>query len=348
MAWRHLLRRQIAFVLTATAVGTLMAVIQPDAHRVLWLALPLAGGAIAALIDKWLRALLVFAITVVGALAWNWICGGSHTLLDGTTALLVGALTGGGLARWCRGLSDLGTTLLGSLTGATSTGVGFGVIAGWSPAGMPEFAVALITFACLGLVASVPIWMAAVEWRVADRMPAQMQIRRSLSSPFVERVMRVWTRDRKLARKAPDKNTRDGLGEVAAWVYRLSVSLQELSHTIDGIDIVEVHERIQGLESEASKADDLFTRDRTKAAAAHLQQLISHRESLTTERDRISALLLYAEAFLEEAQAGITVARVHPGESIPDRLTDVLSRLRDDALAGTSRRQTNRELVHLS
>jgi hypothetical protein len=55
----------------------------------------------------------------------------------------------------------------------------------------------------------------------------------------------------------------------------------------------------------------------------------------------------FAVAFLEEARAELTIARVPTGDSSPDRLPEVLTRLRmyssDQAVA----RQTRRELASL-
>jgi len=85
------------------------------------------------------------------------------------------------------------------------------------------------------------------------------------------------------------------------------------------------------LEAKIATDTDAFVRDRHKAAVEHLKQTKEHRHALSVERDRTSALLDYALAFLEEARAGLAVARIQPGHDIPERLHDVLGRLRSYA-----------------
>ena len=70
--------------------------------------------------------------------------------------------------------------------------------------------------------------------------------------------------------------------------------------------------------------------------------------AIQTERQRTEALVDYALAFLEEARAGLAIARELPGEASPDRLPEVLGRLRDHATEGDVRRRTNREMGKIS
>ena len=84
-----------------------------------------------------------------------------------------------------------------------------------------------------------------------------------------------------------------------------------------------------------------------QATAEHLKRLLEHRAAIAVERGRTDALVEYALAFLEEARAGLAVARELPGEAIPDRLPEVLGRLRTQARDGDARRRTVRELDRL-
>jgi len=346
--WRHLLRRQVAWILTTACIGAFIVLISPVSHLALWVALALGLGAAASIADRWTLGLVVAAATVAAAVLWHVVWASGSTLLNGTTLMIIGGVTGAGVVRWVPSAGDAGTTLLGALSGAVGAGAGWASAQAWVPTDWPSVASALAIFGLTGLATSASLWVSTIEWRSADRMPSHMRIRQTLRDPFQAGVLAAWRRDRQLARVVGDPDTRDGLGEVGAWIYRLSMSLQDLDDAIAAIDAKDIQTRIDTLETEAKRATDAFTRDRTRAAAGHLIQLCSHRDALAIERDRMSALLLYAEAFLEEAEAGLAIARVHPGEQIPDRLTDVLSRLRDDATASDSRRRTTRELVALS
>ena len=104
-----------------------------------------------------------------------------------------------------------------------------------------------------------------------------------------------------------------------------------------------VQSRIDALEQQGDEVDS-FSRDRHLATAAHLRRLLDHRDKLQLELQRTESLVAYALAFLEEARAGLALAKQLPGEAIPNRLSDVLEHLRGQALAGDARRQTAREV----
>jgi hypothetical protein len=75
---------------------------------------------------------------------------------------------------------------------------------------------------------------------------------------------------------------------------------------------------------------------------------MEHRHLIDIERQRTHALVEYALAFLEEVRAGLAVARELPGEAIPERLSEVLGRLRGQAKAGDARRRTAREMTSIA
>ena len=64
----------------------------------------------------------------------------------------------------------------------------------------------------------------------------------------------------------------------------------------------------------------------------------------TRERARAESLQTYALAYLEEARAGLAVARLLPGEHTPEALGSVLERLREHAADRSSRRNAAREV----
>jgi len=135
------------------------------------------------------------------------------------------------------------------------------------------------------------------------------------------------------------------LAEVATWVYTLQLTLQTHDEALNTSDVPDVQRRIQACN--ADDGIDAFTKDRQMATAKHLQRLLEHRQALTKERRRTLSLVDYALAFLEEVSAGLAIARQLPGEATPDRLPEVLERLRMHADAGDARRKTQRELVHM-
>jgi hypothetical protein len=133
------------------------------------------------------------------------------------------------------------------------------------------------------------------------------------------------------------------MAEVATWVFRLQQTLQTLDHELESIDVVEIRQRIAACE-DLNETADAFTRERKKATAVHLNRLLDHRKAIEIERGRTEAMVDYALAYLEEARAGLAVARELPGEAVPDRLSEVLDRLRSQAKEGDARRRTAREM----
>jgi hypothetical protein len=189
--------------------------------------------------------------------------------------------------------------------------------------------------------------VAALRVRQATRMPPPAVLRSTLQPQAAELCARAWRVDQDLAARAPDPDTRDGLGEVAAWVYRLQLTLQTIEAELVTFDESLLLGRIEELTREAAETQDDFTRERKLATAAHLQQMRSHREALLREKERTIALNDYALAFLDEARLGLTLASVQPGEALPARLPAVLDRLRSFGEERDARRRTARELAAL-
>jgi hypothetical protein len=175
------------------------------------------------------------------------------------------------------------------------------------------------------------------------KLPSVNHIKRSLKVKYRPPVFKALQLFRSSRVHAPDGDTRRGLAEVSTWVFRLQSTLQALDAELRNIDPGEIEQRIAHCERSDDETDD-FTRERRHATATHLRRLLEHRRAIAVERNRTEAVVEYAMAFLEEARAGLAVARELPGEDAPDRLPEVLDRLRTHSAAGDARRRTAREM----
>ena len=267
--------------------------------------------------------------------------------LMNVSEILMGGLAAGLCLGW---LSDLrsGWRLAQTAVGVAA-GTGLGLWVGTTLVGQTWPFLVGVTFVATiaGLIASQVEWIAALRWRQADRIPSPGRIRATLSESAREPALRAWNLDQSLAKAAPDPETRDGLGEVAAWVYRLAWSRQNIETELTSVEGEGLAERIAVARQTASAEQDAFTRERREAAVRHLEQLVGHRDALALEAGRTAALMDYALAFLEQARAGLALSRVSPGEQVPERLSDVLGRLRAHATDGDARRRTARQLSSL-
>jgi hypothetical protein len=126
-------------------------------------------------------------------------------------------------------------------------------------------------------------------------------------------------------------------------VYRLALTLQTLDTDLSRTDPIEVGARLFALREDAPEEDG-FIRERRHGTASHLERLLTHRGAMALERARTQSLQEYALAYLEEARAGLALARVLPGDHTPETLGVVLEKLRAHAAEGGARRQTSREL----
>ncbi len=179
-------------------------------------------------------------------------------------------------------------------------------------------------------------------------MPSDDVIRISLTEPYRAPVLQAGRLEHQLSLEAPDSTTRDGLTEVAHWVWQLGLTLQALDKDIATIVPEEVLVRREALLAEGAGdegAPDPFVRERQRGTADHLDRLLEHRGVLVRERARSASLQGYALAYLEEARAGLAVARLLPGEHTPEALGSVLERLREHAADRSNRRDAARELA---
>lgn len=336
------LKRQAVWSLTAALIaGGTLALWEPPAWAAL--GLPVGLGLMLAYLPRpgqGLRAALgVLAASAMAA------------TLDLSAVWIVGAAAGFGAAS----LVALPSLPTRALHGALAGGAGSSllVFAALDPIlSLPwptsvSVQVAIGTF-LVSLGASQALWATHLKWSSADRVPSPAQIRATLSAEHQEACIRAWNLDQALAAKAPDAETRDGLGEVAAWVYRLSWVMQALGRELAALDPEKLDSRVETARASMERADDALTREPRAATVRHLEQLAAHRDALILERQRTSALIEYALAFLEQARAGLALARVRPGEGMPERLGDVLDRLRTQTVEGDARRATARQLTPLA
>ncbi|MCA9493958.1 MAG: hypothetical protein KC621_28720 [Myxococcales bacterium] len=229
---------------------------------------------------------------------------------------------------------------LGTLAGAS---LGLWVATTLIPGGVPVALGAAANAGIVSLLASQGLLPIALRFDQVPQLPGQRLVARSLRLPYRPPVFRALDLYQAAQPQAPDRETRRGMAEVATWVYRLQVTMQTLDTELQIIDPDQVRQRIEACRATDDDEDE-FTRDRRAATAKHLERLLEHRALIQTERRRTEALVEYALAFLEEARAGLAVAQRLPGEASPDRLPEVLHRLRDHARDGDTRRRTAREL----
>ncbi|MEQ1567048.1 MAG: hypothetical protein ABMA64_15525, partial [Myxococcota bacterium] len=228
---------------------------------------------------------------------------------------------------------------LGTIIGSV---LGLWVATALVPAALPTIVSAALTTGIVALIGSQGLLPVAIRFDTAPQLPTARDIQRALRIAYRPPVFRALDLYAACQTHAPDRESRRGLAEVATWVFRLQSTMQTLDGELAQIDPEQVQARID--QNRAAGALDDFTRERRAETAHHLERLLQHRDAISVERNRTDAQVDYALAFLEEARAGLAVARELPGEASPDRLREVLHRLRQHAQEGDARRKTAREL----
>ncbi|MFN7146214.1 MAG: hypothetical protein ACK4YP_20750, partial [Myxococcota bacterium] len=231
----------------------------------------------------------------------------------------------------------------GMFAGVAGAGIGLWAADRLGLVGVGGVSAALWTGAIVGICTSQALVPGALRWTLPSRIPSPGRIQASLAAPYRPACMRAWQLDQSFDGQAPDRATRAGLAEVAAWVYRLALTLQQLDGDLARIDPISVGHRLDALRY-APVEEDAFIRERRLGTAGHLTRLLEHRAALALERARTESLQDYALAYLEEARAGLSLARVLPGEQTPEALGTVLDKLRAHAVESGARRQSAREI----
>ena len=310
-------------------VGAIWAT-QPE----LALVLSLGMGASAVNPRRFWAAPLVVGAVVAASLPFLWL---------GLPAVIgAGFVAGGAATLLLPQRKDALDVINGALATLAGASLGLWAASALVPAALPSVVGAVLTAAIVGLVASQGLLPSALRFDRAISLPSRSQIRRTLKVPYRPSAFRALDLYGQARHRAPERELRRGLAEVATWVWRLQVTLQSLDSELAAIDVEDIAGRIAACD--AADAHDAFTRERKKATADHLRRLLAHRDAIATERDRTEAAVEYAIAYLEEARAGLAVAQKLPGEHAPNRLHEVLDQLRRHAEAGDARRRTAREL----
>ena len=195
--------------------------------------------------------------------------------------------------------------------------------------------------AILGVATALALVPGALRFAARFRLPPGRFIARSLAEVYRPPCYRALQLDEDVTRRAAGRDTREGLREVAGWVYRLALTLQTLDRDIDTIQPEQVAARRAALDTEDP---DPFIQDRRRSTRGHLDRLLQHHDGLVRERARAASLQEYALAWLEEARAGLALAQRFPAEATPEGLDDVLEKLRAQASEVGARRDTAREL----
>lgn len=295
-----------------------------------------AGAALANPFRLWSAPLVAGGVTATGLL---------FSMVEWPAVIGAGAAAGA-LAAWSlpwrTDWLDSVNAALGTLTGSS---IGLFAATGVVPETLPAGLAPVLTAALVGVVGSLGLLPVAIRFDQHPTLPSRREVEKALRVPYRPPVYRALDLFGAARKATSDAETRRGLAEVATWVYRLQVTLQARDVELEAIDERDIRDRIARCLEDASA--DPVTRERRAATAQHLERLLEHREQIQVERGRIEAEVEYALAFLEEARAGLALARELPGETIPERLPAVLDRLRTQARDGDARRRTARELDKL-
>lgn len=332
-----LIQRQSGWVTGSVVTGGLLGLTGTwFAHPELAASLTIAGGLATVDRKRWWSVPVVAAGVVLGGLAAE--------ALSLPAALGAAAVAGALSTRMLGNAPDTLDSVHGALAATVTTGIALVVTAGSVPtitATSPVLG-AVIAAALIGLGSAQGMLPAALRTE-RPNIPSPRQIRGALRPAYRSTAYKAVDLYKAAAARATDHETKRGLGEVTTWVFLLQGAVQTLDDELTAIDRDDVTRRLSRLEPD-SETTDPFTIERRQATAQHLQRLLQHRATLEIERGRTDALVHYALAFLEEARASLALARPLPGEDAPDRLPEVLQRLRVDAAAGLARRSAAMEI----
>lgn len=195
------------------------------------------------------------------------------------------------------------------------------------------------------LITAQIILVSDTDFKPIIRIPSARVIRATLEKPYQESCLKALDHDQAIQKDAPDKVTRDGLGEIAAWVYHLALSMQTQDKELNSQSDEELSQRLISAKDAIENAGDNYIKERRQATLKHLETMVRHRQSLRLERERTESLSDYALATLEEARAGLALSRQLPGAHTPEGINEVLQRLRSHTSEESAKRQTARELA---
>ncbi len=325
----RLLRDQSSWAVAQTATAGALTMFGLDAHPALALGIAVGVGVVATRPARVYLLPLVLLFVVAATL-----------LL--TNMGVLPAIAAGAAAGLAAGRGDAVARIEAVLAGVAGAGLGTWTA---SELGLTQgsLGAALLAGGIVAVCTAQAMLPGALRWRALARLPSPGRIQATLAADYRAACMRAWQLDASFDGQAPDRGTRAGLREVATWVYRLALTLQTIDGDLARIDPDAVAIRLTTLR-EAPPDEDSFIRERRLGTVAHTERLLSHRATLALERARVASLQEYALAYLDEARAGLALARVLPGDQAPESLGGVLEKLRAHAAEGGARRQTAREL----
>lgn len=177
-------------------------------------------------------------------------------------------------------------------------------------------------------------------------LPNTFELFTKLRGPFRQPVYRAILLCRQARTQVSDRHTRAGLIEIVRWVFRLQQVANRLTVRIESIHVEEIYKQMNAHKN--SRSSDALTLERKKETQKHLEKLLQHRDSMALEIERTEAMVEFANAFLEEVNASLYLSKTRNYSFQPDRLPDVLHRLRSHAIGESARSQTQIELATLN
>lgn len=177
-------------------------------------------------------------------------------------------------------------------------------------------------------------------------LPNALELFTKLRAPFRQPVYRAILLCRQARAQVSDRQTRAGLIEIVRWVFRLQQVANRLTARIESIHVEEIQRQLTAHKN--SRSSDALTLERKKETQKHLEKLLQHRNSMALEIERTEAMVEFANAFLEEVNASLYLSKTRNHSFQPERLPDVLHRLRNHALGESARSQTQIELATLN
>jgi hypothetical protein len=285
--------------------------------------------------------------------SWATIPGASHFVrsvvvlqpIEGTQLMASGAVLGLGIG-WTSRSHRLWRSLHGAMAAATGVSLGWWLgLALWPTASAIHLAAWTVCMAALG---SFALWALALSPHVATRIPTRKTIENELEEPYRPLCLEALRLDQAIEQECNDEQCRDGLGEVAAWVYRLQWVLQRMDTELNSSKEVDLNSRLERAEQAVHDSDDRFTQERRKATLSQLHRLSTHLDRIEIERERALALVDFAMVNLEEARAQLVLARLQPGAHAPPSVQEVLIRLRNWTQEQQAEQSSLRELAILA
>ena len=334
-----ILRAQARWILVSAALAVLLSMLTPGLRLDLSLSLCVAIGLFAARplpvrgLATVLAAVLSTEILATQAvLAWTPLPQASHFVsttvytVEGQQIMAAASILGLGVGWMEPNGHRLWRAINGSLIAATGAAIGWWVgLRVWPTAGASQLIGCSMAMAA---PASLALWVRALRPWSATRIPSQRTIVRELAEAYRPPCIEALRLDQTIEAECEDRHCRDGLGEVAAWVYRLQWILQRMDRELSTSPEMDLKGRLERAEAAVSETTDRFTRDRRRATLSQLNRLSAHLDRIRIERERALALVDFALVNLEEARAQLVLARLQPGAHAPPSVHEVLTRLR--------------------